>query len=156
VSDICRLKRKQKAFAWLLLSLLLFFLLAICAAFVRAETTYNMNETELTRLQQICNQLDQLNSQLSAQLTNSKASLQELTQQLNSYRTQISDLAIQLQNLQQESNLLKEQLLTVQNSLQSAEESFKEYETKVNAQIKKLVWQRNLAVLAGILIAIFK
>lgn len=138
-----------------LLLVLSALLLVTVSVSCQAEGNYQLYESELTRLQQITERLDKLNSQLSNELATSKTNLTQLQNELESCKADLTQLQNQLQASQAELTQAKNYLMTAENSLRKAEESFKQYEKEAEARIKRLVIQRNvvgvIAVILGVI-----
>jgi peptidoglycan hydrolase CwlO-like protein len=134
-----------------LLALLLLLLVTVSPC-CQAEGNYPIYESELTRLLQICERLDKLNNQLQSEQKNSKKESIQLQKELESCKEELTQLQSELQVSKAESNQLKSYLAAAVNSLQKAEESWKQYKKEVESKIRKLTIQRNvIAVIAAIL-----
>jgi chromosome segregation ATPase len=153
----------------ILLLVLSVLLLAFVSPSCQAEGSYRLYESELTRLQQICEKLDKLNNQLSNKLTISEVSLTQLQNELESCKAELTQLQNQLQASQAELTQLQNQLqasqaeltqvknylTTAENLLRKAEESFEQYKKEVKSKIRKLVIQRNVLTVIAIIAACF-
>ena len=135
---------------------LLFCLSVLPAAGYCSDAVYPITETELTRLDQIFNQLSSNNQQLLQQLAASKLDLETSRQQLLTYQKELEALQTQLTQLRNELGTAKTQLEAAQNSLQRANESFEQYNKEVQLQIKSLKWQRNALAIATLAAFVIK
>ena len=131
-------------------------LLALFAGTCSAETTYQVTETELTRLDQIFDRLQTNNNQLLTDLQESKTDLTTVQLQLEEYQTELVTLQNQLQQLKTESTQAKQSLLTAQASLVKANISLQVYEQEVKSETRKLKAERDIGYLAAIFFAIRK
>ena len=135
-----------------LCSLLLVFCLLTLLPGACSAKEYQTTEAELTRLEQIFDQLENNNKQLLADLKKSKTDLATARQKLEEYQQDLKTLQNQLQALKTESAQARIELETAQKLLEKVNQSFLEYEQEVKSEIKALKWQRGVLVLAvGIL-----
>lgn len=136
----------------LFLSLLLCCVLVSFSGSASAQAEYRITETELTRLEQIFNQLESNNQALLTDLEISQQDLTTARQRLVSYQQELELLQKQLLTLKAESAKARSELEQANNLLGKASASLVKYEAEVRSEIKSLKWQRNgLIVLAGIL-----
>lgn len=128
-------KRKQ-------LSLLLGLSLWLAAGSTsQAETMYQISETELTRLEVNLNQLEKNNETKQQLLTEQQMQLTEANQQL--------------ETVQKELTASKSLNAQTQKSLESANQSLKQFEDEAKRKIRVKTRQRNLwiAISGGLLYA---
>lgn len=121
---------------------------------VLAQAAYRITEAELTRLEQIFNQLSMSNQALLNDLELSKQDLTTARQKLVSYQHELELLQTQLLTLKAESAKARNELEQANNSLKKANESLLKYEQEVQAEIKSLTWQRNGLLLLGLIVAV--
>lgn len=121
----------------LLFCCLLFLPVGICSA-----NSYLVTEDEFNSLNQIFEQLEQNNNQLSTELTASKKDLQTAL-------TELKELKTQLAMLQKESQLAKSELETANNLLAQDAKLLKGLKREQNS----LKWQRNIASLVAVYFA---
>ena len=136
-------------------SLLLSFMALVSIPVWCAEIpTYRISETDLQRLIEIMQRLEQLNSKLSNELNVSRMNLQELQNELTASKSELIELKTELKALQQASNELSEQLQTVENSLEKAWKSYELYRKAAELQIRRLKWQRNILFFGNVVFLI--
>lgn len=129
--------------------------------------TDNYYENELLRLTEISMQLGRLNERLKNELENSRKNSSELENRLKASKTELEQLQAELKALQsslielrlnvttslQESKQLKDSLQKTEDSLQSLEQSFNNYKTAAEQELKRLEQSRNryrlLLIIAG-------
>jgi septal ring factor EnvC (AmiA/AmiB activator) len=126
------------------MSLLLLCLLLVPSIGMAAEIT----DQELTRLEQIFQQLEINNNRLLADLTQSKTDLTQARLNLAEYQKDLATLQAQLLTLKRESQEAKSNLLTAQSYLENANQSLKQYEREMKAERNRLKFERNLLLLA--------
>jgi septal ring factor EnvC (AmiA/AmiB activator) len=122
------------------------FCLLLCLCLAAMPTTayaatYQITDEQLTKLETIFNQLQIINSQLQSDLTLSKQDLMKLDKQLA--------------QLQEELKLAKSDLAQSQLALTKANTYLATYEKQVNKEIASLKFQRNAAIIGGLLFLIF-
>ncbi|HAD77142.1 MAG TPA: hypothetical protein DCG08_03940 [Dialister sp.] len=107
----------------------------------QAETMYQISETELTQLEANLNQLKKNNETKQQLLTEQKAQLTEANQQLEAVKKELT--ASKSLNAQ------------TQKSLESANQSLKQFEDEAKRKIRVKTRQRNLwiAISGGLLYA---
>ena len=130
----------------LLLSVLFAFLLASVSPGT-CSAQYQITDQELTRLEQIFQQLDENNRQLLSELSESQTDLTQARLKLEEYQRDLAALQNQLLELKAESTAARENLLTAQDLLQKANESLQAYEREVQSEIKGLKLQRGVLIL---------
>jgi septal ring factor EnvC (AmiA/AmiB activator) len=149
VIPLCR----SKLVIWPLV-LCLLLASAICARPCRAEDNYVISGSELRQLSEIFERLETLNQRLSSELSASRENLRKLEDELSGLKQDLAELQSTLARSEQESTQLWEQLQTAQSLLEQAEQSFSEYKSAAESQIKSLRTQRNLAILLAIILAL--
>lgn len=147
------------------LSLALFALLLVSPVACFADTNYIMTEAQRTESLQLISSLQQTLSQRITVLNNLRAS-QKLTQeqlqgldqtvtQLQQSETNlnqhITDLQTSLNSREAQLTQLQEEMTEIQNILTDSKKLLQD----LQKQIKWLVWERNGAVLAFVLVLIF-
>ncbi len=145
---LCRLK----CVTWLS-ALLCCLLLVICARPAQAEENYIVTGSELQQLSAIFEKLETLNQKLSGELATSKESLHLLEDELLKLKADLAGLQTTLAQSEMVSTQLRELLQKAENSLTQLEASFEEFKSAAQSQIRKLRRQRNLAILAAIIVA---
>ena len=115
-----------------------------------AQAEYRITEPELTRLEQIFNQLESNNRQLLNDLETSRQDLTTAQQRLVSYQQELELLQKQLLALKAESTKARSDLEQANNLLRRAVESCKQLEKEEQS----LKMQRNISVLAAVLIVL--
>lgn len=124
-------------------SLLLLCLLLLPSTGMAAEIT----DQELTRLEQIFQQLGINNNRLLADLTESKTDLTQARLKLAEYQADLQTLQTQLTLLRKESQEAKANLLTAQSYLEKANISLKQYEKEMSRERNRLKFERNLLLI---------
>lgn len=121
-----------------------FFCLLSCGSVSRAETMYQISESELTRLEVNLNQLAKNNETKQQLLTEQKTQLTEANQQLETVQKELTA-----------SKVLNE---ATQKSLLRANQSLTELEQEAKRKIRVKTRQRNLwiAISGGLLYALSK
>ncbi len=127
-----------KRFISLLLCLLLLSSPVLCLA-----QSYTVTEPQLTRLEQIFQQLSSLNSQLTIELELSKQDLEKTQQLLLKYQQDLDKLQTQLLQSKNELTLARTDLKNSQDLLVKANQSLQTYEKQVKAEMLNLKIQRN-------------
>jgi chromosome segregation ATPase len=121
---------------------------------IPAEQSY---ENELLRLTEISMQLGRLNELLRNELENSRKNSSDLENRLKASKTELEQLQAELKTLQsslielrlnattslQESKQLKDSLQKTEDSLQNLEQSFNDYKTAAEQELKRLEQSRN-------------
>jgi chromosome segregation ATPase len=133
------LKKKQKAFAWPLLLLVLFFLLVTIADIVKADYLIS-DEKRIELLSSIKEMKLELNN-ISEQLENSQINLQQAQQQLTYLKEQYREQIQLSETLQNQSSELKQSL-----------EEWKKLSEDFLRQIKWLKFQRWIYFVLGLAI----
>lgn len=124
---------------------LLLLLLCVPQLSFAAERTYQVTETELTRLEQNLTQLSEMNSSQSMTLEQQKIQLQNSDLQLKQAEEKYSLLSSQMKNLERE-------MLEQQDSLETARKSFEQFAKEEQLKKDKLKREKNIGYwLAGIL-----
>ena len=128
----------------LLLFVLCFLLWLAAGTTSRAETMYQISESELTRLEANSNQLAKNNETKQQLLTEQKTQLTEANQQLETVKKEL----IASKNLNE----------VTQKSLERANQSLTELENEAERKIKVKTRQRNLwiAISGGLMYALVK
>lgn len=116
-----------------LLSAGLFLLPSLFGSSVQAETMYQISDTELTRLEQNLQTLENHSNERQRLLTEQQKQLDEAQQQLQIVNEQL--------------RLSKTLNAQTQQSLQKAEESLNKYEAEAERKIRIKTRQRNLWIL---------
>ena len=129
----------------LLLSVLFACLLVLVSAGT-CSAQYSLTDQELTRLEQIFQQLDENNRQLLIELSESKTDLQTARLKLGEYQQDLAALQNQLLTLKTELTAAKQNLLTAQDLLQKANKSLQAYEQEVQSEIRGLKLQRGILI----------
>ena len=113
-----------------------------------AEPTYQITESELTRLEQNLTELSEISSSQSVTLEKQKEQLMESDRQLQQAEAKYSLLSSQMRSLEKE-------LLGQQNSLENARIYCEEFAREEQAKRDKLKREKNIGYwLAGILAVI--
>mgnify|MGYP003593233634 CR=1 FL=1 len=128
---------------------LLLLPVGICSA-----ADYRITESDLTRLEQIFNQLSSNNQALLSDLAASKQDLTTAHQRLATYQQELQLLQNQLLALKEESTKARSELSQANVLLKMANESLDKYEAEVRSEIRSLTWQRNGLILVAGLMAI--
>jgi septal ring factor EnvC (AmiA/AmiB activator) len=140
VINICYLKRKQKKYSCFLLGFCFFLLLlmvsAIIVACVGAETNSNLSNGQKNELLSCIEQARSELQTVKERLMNSEISLKEAKDSLTELNQKYQPVLEKLEKLQMESEELK-------NALTEWKASSRE----LSKQIRKLVWQRNIAAI---------
>lgn len=124
------------------LSLLLCLALLVALPGYGLAAEYTITEQELTELDQIFDQLQNNNNQLSTDLATSKVDLQKVQSQLLL--------------LKDESTKAKQELLIAQSLLNAANQSLEKSEREERAKQRTLKWQRDLWFVGMLYFAIVK
>ena len=133
--------------------LLLLFACCVLASFsgmASAQAEYRVTETELTRLEQIFSQLSSNNRLLLNDLETSRQDLTTARQKLQTYQQELELLQAQLLMLKTESAQAQNELKQANTSLRRANESCKQ----LKSEVQLLKMQRNISVLAAVLIVL--
>lgn len=107
---------------------------------------YQITEAELTRLEQIFNQLEANNNQLLIDLEQSKQDLTLSRERLEQYQMDLALLQSQLLELRKESAKARTELEVAQSLFEKVNLSCKQLE----AEKSRLKWQRNLGYLLAL------
>lgn len=125
------------------------------------EGTYTISAQELNRLNEIFLELSSKYDSVTSELQLSKTDLAELKVQLDlsateleSWKDRFAQLESELTASKADSVALREAWQEAKSSLGKALKSFEEYKKEAEAIISKLTFQRDLAVIASIVIAI--
>ncbi len=125
---------------------LLLLLLCVPQLSFAAERTYQVTETELTRLEQNLTGLSEMNSKQSMTLEQKKIQLQNSDWQLKQAEEKYSLLSSQMKNLEKE-------MLEQQNSLETARKSFEQFAKEEQLKKDKLKREKTVAWwIAGVLL----
>lgn len=131
---------------WWLLLLVLLSVPQVSFASEAAEPTYQITESELTRLEQNLTELSEISSSQSVTLEKQKEQLRESDRQLQQAEEKYSLLCGQMKNLEKE-------MLEQQNSLENARIYFEEFAREEQLKRDKLKREKTVAwVIAGVLL----
>ena len=126
--------------------LLLLVLLSVPQLSFASEATYQITESELTRLESNLNELSEINSRQLVTLEQQKIQLKESEQKLQKAESQSTLLQDQLYSLRKE---IQEQ----QNSLETAKKSLERFEKEEQLKLNKAKRERTVAwIVAGVLL----
>jgi septal ring factor EnvC (AmiA/AmiB activator) len=117
---------------------------------------YQMTEAELTRLEQIFQQLKINNNQLLTDLTKSRQNLTETQEALEKYQKDLTALEMDLLKLKTELIQARTDLETAKTSLEKANQSLEQDASEVKSKIRSLKFQRNAGYAAALLVLIKK
>lgn len=147
-------KSTKRLFA---LSLVFCLLLGLVPGICSAEVTYQITETELTRLEQNSAMLRTKVQKLEKDLIISQQDLTMTQEQLETYRQDLvkyqkesDNLRIQLLQQKNVSDETKKNLAALNQSLMKTTEYINQYEQESKAEIRKLTVERDIAI--GLLI----
>jgi chromosome segregation ATPase len=124
--------------------LLLLFLLAMVLQVCKAEPVYNVSGSELNDMKHYIELIRQENRQLQNDLKNSRISLEQAEERRRSLESQLEELI-------NGHKLLLEERNELETLLKDLRESFEQLKTEAQSKIRKLVVQRNLALIIAIL-----
>ena len=129
---------------WWLLLLVLLSVPQVSFASEAAEQTYQITESELTRLEQNLTELSEISSSQSATLEKQKEQLMESDRQLQQAEEKYSLLSGQMKSLEKE-------MLEQQDSLENARIYFEEFAREEQLNRDKLKREKTVAwVIAGV------
>lgn len=128
----------SKRFIALLLSLCLFGPSFPALSYSEYQPSLTAYESELARLKVISARLQTISIVLDLKLSESEASLQALSNELETLRIELQGLKNQLETSLAESDKLAEMLAKSESSLAKLTESFQEYKTVAETKIKRL------------------
>lgn len=114
---------------------------------------YRITDQELTKLEQIFNQLEQSNDKLLNELSLSQQDLKTAKVKLEEYQKDLAVLQTQLRQLREESTKARANLQQAQISLEKANESLNKFEKEARLENNRLRTQRNLGILAAVIMA---
>ena len=152
------MKKRKVFFVQLLLSSLLLLLLPSVGS---CSPTYQVTETQILRLENILNGLEQDNERLLLLLNESTEGLEiaesesgELKLQLNEAQNQLSELKARLQTLKSELTSARTSLDEANRELQLASESYKKSvkaheRTESRLRTQRNVWEVLCAIAVG-------
>ena len=126
--------------------LLLLFLLAMVLQVCKAEPVYNVSGSELNDMKNYIELIRQENRQLQNDLKNSRISLEQAEERRRSLESQLEELI-------NGHKLLLEERNELETLLKDLRESFEQLKAEAQSKIRRLVTQRNLALIIGILVA---
>ncbi len=136
----------MKRSIWLLLALSLWLWAGPCSA-----QPYSVTEAELTRLEEIFNQLEMHNKALMASLTASKQDLTEQQAKVLRYQQGLEQLQQDLVMYRNEITKARLDLATSKASLERANQSLVTYEKEMKRKVRVVSQQRNIAwLVAGV------
>jgi len=124
--------------------LLLLFLLAMVLQVCKAEPVYNVSGSELNDMKHYIELIRQENRQLQNDLKNSRISLEQAEERRRSLESQLEELI-------NGHKLLLEERNELETLLKDLRESFEQLKAEAQSKIRKLVIQRNLALIIAIL-----
>jgi septal ring factor EnvC (AmiA/AmiB activator) len=124
--------------------LLLLFLLAMVLQVCKAEPVYNVSGSELNDMKHYIELIRQENRQLQNDLKNSRISLEQAEERRRSLESQLEELI-------NGHKLLLEERNELETLLKDLRESFEQLKAEAQSKIRKLVVQRNLALIIAIL-----
>jgi septal ring factor EnvC (AmiA/AmiB activator) len=124
--------------------LLLLFLLAMVLQVCKAEPVYNVSGSELNDMKHYIELIRQENRQLQNDLKNSRISLEQAEERRRSLESQLEELI-------NGHKLLLEERNELETLLKDLRESFEQLRAEAQSKIRKLVVQRNLALIIAIL-----
>ena len=131
---------------WWLLLLVLLSVPQVSFASEAAEPTYQITESELTRLEQNLTELSEISNKQSVTLEKQKEQLMESDRQLQQAEEKYSLLSSQMRSLEKE-------LLEQQNSLENARIYFEEFTREEQLKRDKLKHEKTAAwIVAGLLL----
>lgn len=141
-----------RKFIALLLSLSLFGPSFPALSYSEEAPSLTAYESELNRLKVISARLQAISLALDLKLSESEASLQALSNELETLRIELQGLKSQLETSLQGSEALAETLEKSEALLAKLTESFKEYKGAAETKIKRLErWNKALTWIAGLL-----
>ena len=127
-----------------------FLVFLLCSfSICSAEAVYPVTPAELTELESILTELESINKALSSDLTISK-------QSLAGSREKLAKLQIRLDELRTELKTTKADLEQAMISLDEGKKLFKEFEKEEQSKRKKIILQRNSALILALALAFFK
>ncbi len=140
-------------------------LLSLYGHACKANDNYVITGTELRQLSEIFDKLATLNEKLNNELSLSKQNLQQLEAELAQLKNELQTLRDKLERLkndlaesqisltrsEEELTQLREQLQIAENSLKQLEQSFAEYRHAAESRLKRVILERNLAILVAVL-----
>lgn len=144
----------KKWFSGLLL-LILFFSCAL-PTLTAVESNPKITGSEIERIRQITQRLQQLNTELTQKLQQSNADLANAQTELAKYKAELENVTQQLSEASTTVDNLKKELEEAQQLLVETNQKLEDYQKKVEKEIKRLKLQRNIAALVAILVLILK
>jgi uncharacterized protein (DUF3084 family) len=125
--------------------LLLLFLSAMVSQVCKAEPVYSVSGSELNDMKHCIERIRQENQQLQSDLKNSRISLEQAEERRRNLENQLREALNKL-------TLLQEERSELETLLKDLRESFEQLKAEAQSKIGKLVIQRNLALILGILV----
>ena len=128
--------------------LLLLVLLSVPQLSFASEATYQITESELTRLENNLTELSEINDKQSATLIQQQIQLQESEEKLSRAEQESEKLQNQIYSLRKE-------MIEQENSLETARASLEQFEKEEQAKLNKAKRERTVAwIVAGILLCV--
>ena len=125
---------------------LLLLLLCVPQLSFAAERTYQVTETELTRLEQNLMELSEISSKQSATLIQQQIQLQESERKLSQAEKESGQLQSQIYSLRKE-------MIEQESSLENARASLEQFEKEEQTKLNKVKRERMVAwIVAGVLL----
>lgn len=113
-----------------------------------SEATYQITESELTRLENNLTELSEINDKQSATLIQQQIQLQESEEKLSRAEQESEKLQNQIYSLRKE-------MIEQENSLETARASLEQFEKEEQAKLNKAKRERTVAwIVAGILLCV--
>lgn len=133
-------------------------LLFSCAlpALVVAEPNSKITGSEIERIKQITQRLQQLNTELTQKLQQSNTDLTNTQIELGKYKAELENITQQLSEANVAVDYYKKELQEAQQLLNETNLKLEDYHKKVAKEIGSLKLQRNISVLVAILVLILK
>ena len=128
--------------------LLLLVLLSVPQLSFASEATYQITESELTRLENNLTELSEINDKQSATLIQQQIQLQESEEKLSRAEQESEKLQNQIYSLRKE-------MIEQESSLENARASLEQFEKEEQAKLNKAKRERTVAwIVAGILLCV--
>ena len=128
--------------------LLLLVLLSVPQLSFASEATYQITETELTRLENNLMELSELNDRQSKSLIQQQKQLQESEEKLSLAEQESEKLQNQIYSLRKE-------MIEQENSLETARASLKQFEKEEQAKLNRAKQEKTAAwIIAGLLLCV--
>ena len=128
--------------------LLLLVLLSVPQLSFASEATYQITESELTRLENNLTELSEINDKQSATLIQQQIQLQESEEKLSRAEQESEKLQNQIYNLRKE-------MIEQENSLETARASLEQFEKEEQAKLNRAKQEKTAAwIIAGLLLCL--